>query len=150
MSMIPFKGWLVAKEDPSVSGFTSKGDLFRGPEPGANCKQNHSLWPQPLGQGRMAYSRRPHGGRKWGAAAAAWLRAPSCGLAAVRTRSLESLPLTPQRVCPIGNFSWNTFRACEGRESKEKKENRKLRFLSLFPWFHHNHHWETRPITNAQ
>lgn len=40
----------------------------------------------------------------------------------------------------IGNFSWNTFRAYEGRESKEKEENRKLRFLSLLPLFHHNHH----------
>lgn len=42
----------------------------------------------PLEKRRMAYSQHPRGGRRQGAAAVAWLRAPSCSLAPACSGSL--------------------------------------------------------------
>lgn len=148
-SIISFKGWLVAMEDPTVSQ-----DLL----PKETHSEVLSLVPtvnkttlcgrSPPRAGRMAYSQHPRGGRKRGAAAVAWLHAPSCSLAAARAGSSESLPLTPQQVCPIWDFGWNTFRAYKGREREKegKKTERQLRFLTFCPLAHHNHHERHNPL----
>lgn len=101
-SIISFKGWLVAKEDPTVfQDLHPKETYSEAPSLVPTANKTAHYGHSPLEQGRMAYSQHPRGGRQRGAAAAAWLRAPSCSLAAACAGSLESLPLKPQRVCPI-------------------------------------------------
>lgn len=100
MSIISLKGWLVAKEDPTVSQDLLPKETYSealSVVPTANKTTHYS----PLENGRMAYSQHPRGGRRQGTAAAAWLRAPSCSSAPAHTGSLESLPQKPQRAGPI-------------------------------------------------
>lgn len=74
----------------------------------------------------MAYSQHPRGGRRRGAAAAAWLPAPSCSPAAAHAGSSESLPLTP-RGCvrseiPAGTLSEPARGQTETREGRKHKD----------------------------
>ena len=124
-SIISLKGWLVAKEDPTVSQDLLPKETFSAAlsmVPTANKTTHYG--PSPPRKGRMAYSQHPRGGRRQGAAAMAWLCAPSCSLAPAHTGSLESLPQKPQQVRLIWNFSWNTFRACEGSGRRKGRKTK--------------------------
>lgn len=133
----------------SVSGFTSKGNVFRGPEPGANGKQNHSLWSQPPREGEnglLSASVRRKKVRSSSSSRA------TCTILQLGSSAHEQLGITASGAAASLSdlkFQLEHFQSLKGgRQRKEKEGNTKMfRFLTPPPRFHHNHHDRHNPLT---